>query len=123
MTGNLDKYAKQAKVIHIEIDPSEIDKNVKTDVAVIGDAKEVLQSLIPLVRPNRHDAWLQRFKECDEMELAKVIRAETEPSSGQITMGEVIKQLNDITDGDALIVTDVGQHQMIACRYAHFKNS
>ena len=123
VTGNLEKYAKQAKVIHIEIDPAEIDKNVKTDVAVVGDAKEVLQSLIPLVNENRHDAWLQRFKDCDEMEIKKVIRAETEPESGQITMGEVIKRLNDITDGDSIIVTDVGQHQMIACRYAHFKQS
>jgi acetolactate synthase-1/2/3 large subunit len=123
VTGNLEKYAKQAKVIHIEIDPAEIDKNVKTDVAVLGDAKSVLQQLIPLVNENQHPEWHQRFQDCDQKEYEKVIQAETEPTTDTLTMGEVIKQLNELTDSDAIIVTDVGQHQMIACRYAHFKRT
>ncbi|MFK7766797.1 MAG: biosynthetic-type acetolactate synthase large subunit [Mariniblastus sp.] len=123
VTGNLEKFGKQAKVIHIEIDRAEIDKNVKTDVAVVGDAKEVLQMLTPLVNEKSYDQWHQRFKDCDEKEFEKVIKAETEPTDGMITMGEVIKNLNEITNGEAIIVTDVGQHQMIACRYAEFKQT
>jgi len=123
VTGNLAKYAKQAKIVHIEIDPAEIDKNVKTDVAVLGDAKSVLQQLIPLVNKNQHPEWHQRFKDCDQKEYEKVIQAETEPTGDILTMGEVIKQLNLLTNSDAIIVTDVGQHQMIACRYAHFKRT
>ncbi len=123
VTGNLDKFAKQAKVIHIEIDRAEIDKNVKTDVALVGDAKEVLNLLTPLVNENSHDAWHQKFKECDSMEFEKVIQNECSPIDGMMTMGEVIKNLNQHTKGEAIIVTDVGQHQMVACRYAEFNQS
>jgi len=123
VTGNLDKFAKQAKVIHIEIDRAEIDKNVKTDVALVGDAKEVLNLLTPLVNENSHDAWHQKFKECDSMEFEKVIQNECSPTDGMMTMGEVIKNLNQHTKGEAIIVTDVGQHQMVACRYAEFNQS
>lgn len=123
VTGNLDKFAKQAKVIHLEIDRAEIDKNVKTDVALVGDAKEVLSLLTPLVNTNTHESWHQRFKECDVMEFDKVIRNECDPTEGMMTMGEVIKNLNQHTHGEAIIVTDVGQHQMVACRYAEFKQT
>ncbi|MGY8748188.1 MAG: biosynthetic-type acetolactate synthase large subunit [Pirellulales bacterium] len=123
VTGNLDKFAKQAKVIHLEIDRAEIGKNVKTDVALVGDAKEVLSLLNPLVNKNTHETWHQRFKECDAMEFDKVIRDECGPTEGMMTMGEVIKNLNQHTHGEAIIVTDVGQHQMVACRYAEFKQT
>ena len=123
VTGNLEKFAKQAKVIHLEIDRAEIDKNVKTDVALVGDAKEVLGLLTPLVNSNSHEAWHQKFKECDAMEFDKVIQNECSPTEGMMTMGEVIKNLNKHTHGEAIIVTDVGQHQMVACRYAEFKQT
>jgi acetolactate synthase-1/2/3 large subunit len=123
VTGNLEKFGKQAKVVHIEIDRAEVDKNVRTDVAVVGDAKEVLQSLIPLVNENKHEDWHQTFKDCDVKEYEKVIKDECEPTEGMMTMGEVIKNLNKHSGGEAIIVTDVGQHQMVACRYADFKQS
>ena len=123
VTGNLSKFGKQAKVIHIEIDRSEIDKNVKTDVAIHGDANEAMASLLPLVEERKHDGWLQEFRDCDKKEYEKVIKDECEPTGPVLTMGETIKQLNELTGGNAIIVTDVGQHQMVACRYAEFKQT
>lgn len=118
VTGRLDKYAKQAKVIHLDIDPSEIDKNVKTTVPVWGDCKETLPLLTELIEEKKHTDWLNKFKEYTQMEVDAVIKAELEPQSGELTMGEVINKLNELTSGDAVIVTDVGQHQMVACRYS-----
>lgn len=123
VTGRLDKYAKQAKVVHLDIDPAEIDKNVHTTVPVWGDCKETLPLLTELVKPALHTEWLQRFKDKLEEEIKEVIHAELNPSSDILTMGEVIKTLNNITGGDAVVVTDVGQHQMVACRYARFNKT
>jgi len=118
VTGRLDKYAKQAKVIHLDIDPAEIDKNVKSTVPVWGDCKETLPLLTALVDKKEHTEWLKLFNEYTQKEVDAVINDELNPTSGEMTMGEVIKQLNELTNGDAVIVTDVGQHQMVACRYA-----
>jgi acetolactate synthase-1/2/3 large subunit len=123
VTGRLDKYAKQAKVVHLDIDPAEIDKNVKSTVPVWGDCKETLPLLTELIVPNDHTAWVQKFGEYAKKEMDQVIYPELNPESGEMTMGEVIKQLNILTKGEAVIVTDVGQHQMVACRYAELNNT
>ncbi|QEC67105.1 biosynthetic-type acetolactate synthase large subunit [Panacibacter ginsenosidivorans] len=123
VTGRLDKYAKQAKVIHLDIDPAEIDKNVKATVPVWGDCKETLPMLTALVEKKEHNAWLQRFKDMMKEEQMLVIDHEMHPASDEMSMAEVIDALNDLTKGDAVIVTDVGQHQMVACRYAKFIKS
>jgi acetolactate synthase I/II/III large subunit len=118
VTGRLDKYAKQAKVIHLDIDPAEIDKNVKSTVPVWGDCKETLPLLTALVEQKVYPNWLQRFHDCMQKEKTFCIEPEMNPSDEILSMGEVIKALNELTNGDAIIVTDVGQHQMVACRYA-----
>lgn len=123
VTGRLDKYAKQAKIIHLDIDPAEIDKNVKTAVPVWGDCKETLPMLTSLINKADHSQWLQKFRDLEKEEIKEVIYDELNPTSDIMTMGEVIRVLNELTGGDAVIVTDVGQHQMVACRYAKFNSS
>jgi acetolactate synthase-1/2/3 large subunit len=123
VTGRLDKYAKQAKVIHLDIDPSEIDKNVKATVPVWGDCKETLPLLTELVEQKKHDLWIDRFAGYRKKEEEKCINDELNPVAEELTMGEVINLLNELTKGEAIIVTDVGQHQMVACRYAKYNQS
>ena len=123
VTGKLDAYAKQAKVVHLDIDPAEINKNVKVDVPVLGDCKESLIELTRQVHMKSHAGWLARFHEHDEKEREVVIDKEMKPAEGQLTMAEVIKQVNKESEGEAILVTDVGQHQMVACRYTQFKKS
>lgn len=123
VTGKLDEYATQAKVIHFEIDPAEVDKNVKTDVAVLGDAKASLEAILPLINENSHTEWHQKFKDLYAIEYDKVIKDDIHPTKEGLTMGEVIHQINIQSKGNAAIVSDVGQHQMIACRYAEFNQT
>lgn len=123
VTGRLDKYAKQAKIVHLDIDPAEIDKNVKADVGVWGDCKETLPILTNLVKENKHETWVALFKDYNQQEIDQVITPELYPAGEEMTMGEVLRTLNEITGGDAVIVTDVGQHQMVACRYAKFNKT
>ncbi|MBQ4805288.1 biosynthetic-type acetolactate synthase large subunit [Aquimarina sp. MMG015] len=120
VTGNLETYAKQAKIIHFEIDPAEVNKNVEVDVAVMGNVKNTLSDILDLVKSNTHKTWLQEFKDFDTIEYDKVIKEELYPSKDGLSMGEVLRGINEETKGDAVIVSDVGQHQMIACRYAEF---
>ena len=118
VTGRLDKYAKQAKVIHLDIDPAEIDKNVQTAVSIWGDCKETLPLLTNLIEKKPRPEWFQEFEIKREKETTTVIDKELNPTVGGLTMGEVVNVLNELTNGEAVIVTDVGQHQMVACRYA-----
>jgi acetolactate synthase I/II/III large subunit len=122
VTGNLKKYAKQATIIHIEIDEAEINKNVLVDLEIHNDAKEVLSYLIPLVKPNSFEKWIREFRICDKTEYEKVIKPETKPEKGEIRMGEVVNQVSELTKGEAIIVTDVGQNQMYAARYYKYKH-
>lgn len=123
VTGDLSRYAKQAKVIHFEIDPAEVHKNVHAHIAVLGDAKESLTALLPLINKNSHPEWLQRFDELDAIEHDKVIHNDLKPLTENITMAEAIMAINKYTAGNAAVVTDVGQHQMVACRYAQFNKT
>jgi len=123
VTGDLNKYARQAKVIHFDIDPSEIDKNVKTTVSVLGDVKKSLPAVTALLKTNKHTEWIQSFEECENEELQRVILPEIKPETGSITMGEVINKVSEATGHDAVLVTDVGQNQMMAARYFKFTKS
>ncbi len=123
VTGNLETYAKQAKIIHFDIDPSEIDKNVKTDVAVLGTVKETLAELIPFIHSNKNKEWHQEFIDLRKVEHDQIIHPEINPTKEKLTMGEVINLINKETKGEAIIVSDVGQNQMFASRYANFKQS
>lgn len=122
VTGDVSRYAKQAKVIHLEIDPAEVNKNVPADIALVGDCKNSLQQLNKLVQEKTHNNWLQKFYTLLEEEKEKVINDELSPSKEKkISMGEVIKHISTASNGEAIIVTDVGQHQMVAQRYYQFK--
>ncbi|MET2983810.1 biosynthetic-type acetolactate synthase large subunit [Aureibaculum conchae] len=123
VTGDLNTYAKQAKIVHFEIDPAEVDKNVKTDVAVLGDVKETLAKILPKIDKNSYPDWMEEFKEHMTIEFNKVIKNDLHPEKDGLTMAEVIKEINEASKGNAIIVSDVGQHQMIACRYAKFNQS
>ena len=121
VTGNVARYAKQAKIIHIEIDRAEIRKIVHTDVAVHADAKEALAALMGYCKPNKHDQWIQSFHTLNRVEFEKVIKKEFKPEGHELMMGEVINYLSELTKGEAIVVTDVGQHQMVTSRYYKFK--
>ena len=123
VTGKLSEYAKQAKVIHFEIDPAEINKNVIADVAVLGDSKETLSKILPLIKKNNHKKWRYKFTQLSKIEFERVIKNDLFPIKAGLTMGEVLKEINNQSNGKAAIVSDVGQHQMIACRYAQFNES
>ena len=123
VTGDLNTYAKQAKIIHLEIDPSEINKNVKVDVPILGNCKESLGLLIKKIKENNFSSWINHFKRLYEIEYKKVIKRDLFPKKNGLTMGEAIESINKYSKGDAVIVTDVGQHQMVACRYAKFNRS
>jgi acetolactate synthase-1/2/3 large subunit len=123
VTGDLKKYAKQAKIIHLELDPAEIDKNVKVDVALLSDCKISLKELNKRISAKAYPEWIARFEALDKIENDKVIHSDLFPTKEGLTMGESIEMINKYSNNDAIIVTDVGQHQMVACRYAKFSQS
>lgn len=120
VTGNLKHYAKQAKVVHFEIDPSEINKNVKVDLAVLGDCKQTLAAVTKLVDKATHNSWAESFTPYKEEEFAKVINPALNPTEGPLLMGEVVRKVSEASNNEAILVTDVGQNQMFGCRYFNF---
>ena len=123
VTGDVNRYAKQAKIIHFEIDPAEVNKIIEVDVAVLGDAKQTLNEILKITENKSHKKWHAKFKDLYEIEYKKVIHDDLNPKKEGLTMGEVMKEINIQTKGDAAIVSDVGQHQMIACRYSNFNKT
>jgi len=123
VTGKVSTYAKKARIIHIEIDPAEINKIIKTTVPVIGDAKKALKMLTQNVKANSHTEWVNEFRQADQVEYEKVIEKDLHPEKPGLTMGEVVRMVSEATGHDAILVTDVGQQQMIASRYFKFKRS
>lgn len=120
ITGKLSTYAKQARKIHFDIDPSEINKNVSVDVAVLGDCKETLPAVTALLNANHHEAWRESFREWDNQETSVVIEPQIHPTEGPLRMGEVVRRVTELTEDKAILVTDVGQNQMMAARYFRF---
>jgi len=120
VTGKLETYAKQAKIIHLDVDPSEIGKNVAVDVPVLGNCKRTLSLLTELIQPQKHEEWIASFKPYEEKEFNQVIEKEVFPKEGLINMGEVVNAVSEATHNEAILVTDVGQNQMMACRYFKF---
>ena len=123
VTGDLNTYAKQAKIIHLELDPAEVNKNVDVDVALISDCKISLQELNKKIKTKIYPNWIKRFDDLDKVEYDKVIKYDLHPKKEGLTMGESIEMINKYSKNDAIIVTDVGQHQMVACRYAKFSQT
>lgn len=121
ITGNLDTYAKQAKIIHFDIDPSEFNKNVKVDLALLGDCKSTLALVSEKVAPAKHQSWIAGFKPYEDMEFNKVIEDALYPKDGPLLMGEVVRKVSEAANNEAILVTDVGQNQLFACRYFKFK--
>ena len=121
VTGKLDTYARQAKIIHMDIDPAEINKNVKVDLPVLGDCKQTLAAVTALLNPAKHTEWLESFDELNRQEQERVINLEINPASGDLKMGEVVRAVSEATQHEAILVTDVGQNQMMSARYFKYK--